>query len=143
MKFFVDNIYNLALLIVMLASGAALVLPGLLRRGDKVSTLQATQMINQGKTVLLDVRDAGAFATAHLREARNIPLKDLGSRIAELDRDKAKSRSVIVVCDSGLKSSRATAVLRSAGFASVFSLDGGISAWQAQGLPVARQGGAA
>ena len=73
-----------------------------------------------------------------MRDARNIPLKELSARIGELDKDKAKARTVIVVCDSGLQSARATGVLRAAGFTSVVSLSGGLAAWQAQGLPVAR-----
>ena len=136
MKFFVDNIYNLLLLALVIASGAALLVPILLRRGDKVTTLQATQLINQGKTLLLDVRDPAEFAAAHMRDARNIPLKELSKRIGELD--KFKSRTVIVVCSSGMQSSRATGVLTGAGFANVVSLSGGLTAWQAQGLPVAR-----
>ena len=135
-KFFADNIYNVLLLIAVIASGAALLIPNLLRRGEKVSTLQATQLINQGKTVVLDVRRADDFAAGHMREARNIPLKELGSRVGELD--KMKSRTVIVVCSSGIDSSRATGLLRKAGFGSVVSLSGGLSAWQSQGLPVAR-----
>lgn len=136
MKFFVDNIYNLLLLALVIGSGTALLVPTLLRRGDKVTTLQATQLINQGKTLLLDVRDPAEFAAGHMREARNIPLKELGKRIGELD--KFKARTVIVVCSSGMQSSRATGVLRGAGFANVVSLSGGLTAWQAQGLPVAR-----
>jgi rhodanese-related sulfurtransferase len=135
-KFFVDNIYNVLLLIAVIGSGAALLIPNLLRRGEKVSTLQATQLINQGKTVVLDVRDAAAFAAGHMRDARNIPLKELPVRIGELD--KLKSRTVIVVCSSGLQSARATGLLRKAGFASVVSLSGGLTAWQSQGLPIAR-----
>lgn len=137
MNFFFDNNLNLLLLLLMLGSGAALLIPGLLRSGEQVSTLQATQLINQGKTLLLDVRDAASFATGHLREARNIPLKDLPARIAELN--KLKGKTVIVVCTSGLQSSRATGMLRSAGFEKVMSLTGGLNAWQAQGLPVIRQ----
>lgn len=136
MKFFVDNIYNLLLLALVIGSGTALLVPTLLRRGDKVTTLQATQLINQGKTLLLDVRDPAEFAAGHMRDARNIPLKELGTRIGELD--KFKARTVIVVCSSGMQSSRATGVLRGAGFANVVSLSGGLTAWQAQGLPVAR-----
>ncbi len=136
MKFFVDNIYNLLLLALVIGSGTALLVPVLLRRGDKVTTLQATQLINQGKTLLLDVRDPAEFAAGHMREARNIPLKELSKRIGELD--KFKARTVIVVCSSGMQSSRATGALRGAGFANVVSLSGGLTAWQAQGLPVAR-----
>lgn len=137
MNFFVDNIYNLVLLLVMLGSGAALLIPSLRRGGEQVSTLQATQLINQGKTLLLDVRDSAAFAAGHVREARNIPLKELPRRLGELE--KFKNRNVIVVCASGVQSPRATNLLRDAGFATVMSLSGGLNAWHAQGLPVARQ----
>ena len=136
MKFFVDNIYNLLLLALVIGSGTALLVPTLLRRGDKVTTLQATQLINQGKTLLLDVRDPAEFGAGHMRDARNIPLKELGTRIGELD--KFKARTVIVVCSSGMQSARATGLLRNAAFPNVVSLSGGLTAWQAQGLPVAR-----
>ena len=136
MKFFADNIYNVVLLLLLLGSGAALLIPGFLRRGQKVSTLQATQLINQGKTLVLDVREGAQFLTGHLRDARNIPLKELSSRVKELDKFKAKT--VILTCDSGTHSARAENILRLAGFTSVVSLAGGISAWQSQGLPVAR-----
>ncbi|HJV75837.1 MAG TPA: rhodanese-like domain-containing protein [Noviherbaspirillum sp.] len=133
MKFFIDNIWLIALVLV---SGGALLWPNLQRRGDKVSTLQATQLINQGKSLVLDVREPEAFAAGHLRDAKNIPLKDLPNRIGELD--KFKSKAVIAVCQTGVQSAKAAAQLRKAGFNEAFSLDGGVSAWQAQGLPVAK-----
>lgn len=133
MKFIIDNIWLFGLVLV---SGGALVWPSLQRRGEKVSLLQATQLINQGKTVVVDVREPAEFATSHLRDARNIPLKELSNRIGELD--KFKSKAVIVVCQSGVQSSKATSQLKSAGFNEVYSLNGGLVAWQAQGLPTAK-----
>ena len=132
-KFIIDNIWLFGL---VLLSGGALLLPMLQRRGNKVSLLQATQLINQGKTLILDVRTAEEFAVAHVRDAKNIPLKDLPKRIGELDKFKAKS--VVVVCSSGVQSSKATGQLKNAGFNDVYSLDGGLAAWQAQGLPTAK-----
>jgi rhodanese-related sulfurtransferase len=132
-KFIIDNIWLLGLVLV---SGGALLLPVLQRRGTKVSLLQATQMINQGKTLVLDVRTAEEFALAHVRDAKNIPLKDLPTRIGELD--KFKTKNLIVVCSSGVQSSKATGQLKNGGFNDVYSLDGGLSAWQAQGLPTAK-----
>ncbi|MES2535307.1 MAG: rhodanese-like domain-containing protein [Pseudomonadota bacterium] len=133
MKFIIDNIWLFGLLLV---SGGALLFPALQRRGTKVSLLQATQMINQGKTVILDVRDPAAFAAGHVRDAKNIPLKELPKRVGELD--KFKSKSVIVICGSGVQSSRATTQLKNAGFNEAYSLNGGLAAWQAQGLPTAK-----
>lgn len=133
MKFFLDNIWLIGL---ALLSGGALLWPILQRRGAKVSVLQATQLINQGKGVIVDVREPAEFAAGHLRDAKNIPLKELPNRIGELD--KFKSKSVITVCQSGMRSAKAAAQLKKAGFNEACSLDGGIAAWQAQGMPIAK-----
>lgn len=131
MKFIIDNIFLIALALV---SGGALLVPYLQQRGNKLSLLQATQMINQGKVLVLDVREADQFAAGHLRDARNIPLKELPQRIGELD--KLKGRAVIVICQTGTQASRAESSLKKAGFTEVYGLNGGIAAWQGQGLPL-------
>ncbi len=130
MKFLIDNIF---LVTVAISSGGALLLPLLQKCSSRVTILQATQFINQGKTLIVDVRDSDVFTVSHLIEAKNIPLKDLPQRIAELDKFKAKN--VVVVCQNGNQSSKAVAQLVKAGFSQAFSLDGGIAAWQTQGLP--------
>nr|WP_217507507.1 rhodanese-like domain-containing protein [Herbaspirillum robiniae] len=117
-----------------LVSGGALLVPYIQQRGNKLTLLQATQMLNQGKTLVLDVRDADQFAAGHLRDARNIPLKELPQRISELD--KLKGRPVIVVCQNGTQANRAEATLKKAGFTEVYGLNGGIAAWTGQGLPL-------
>jgi molybdopterin/thiamine biosynthesis adenylyltransferase/rhodanese-related sulfurtransferase len=49
--------------------------------------------------------------------------------------------SVLVVCDIGLRSAIVTDQLRSAGYGSVVSLDGGIEGWAMAGLPTESPGG--
>ena len=133
MKFLIDNI---GLILMALASGTALLWPTLQRRGARVTHLQATQLINRSKAIIVDVRDKAAFDAGHLVDARNIPLKELPNRMGELE--KFKNRPVIVVCQSGVTSSKAVTQLRKAGFGEAVGLDGGISAWLAQGLPTAK-----
>jgi rhodanese-related sulfurtransferase len=130
-KFIIDNIFLLGLAIL---SGGALLLPYLQQRGNKLSLLQATQLINQNKTVIIDVRDEAQFVAGHIRDARNIPAKELAKRIGELE--KFKTRNILVVCQSGTQSAKAAATLGKAGFNEVFGLTGGMAAWQAQSLPV-------
>jgi rhodanese-related sulfurtransferase len=132
-KFIIDNIWLVA---VALISGGALLMPTLQRRGQKVSLLQATQLINQGKTLIVDVRDPAEFASGHIRDSKNIPLNELPQRISELD--KFKSKSVIVLCQSGVRSSKASMQLKKAGFNEVVGLNGGLAAWMAQGLPITK-----
>ncbi|MDB5910278.1 MAG: sulfurtransferase [Massilia sp.] len=133
MKFIIDHIFTVALVVI---SGGFLLWPALQPRGKRASALQVTQLINRGKTTVLDVRTAEEFAKGHLRDAKNIPLADLSARIGELD--KSKARSVVVVCQTGARADKAARQLAAAGFGDVVSLDGGLSAWQAAGLPVAK-----
>lgn len=132
-KFIIDNIVYIGLALV---SGGMLLWPALQNRGPKATTLQATQLINQGKTVVLDVREAEEFATVHIRDARHIPLMELEKRIDELQ--KAKKKTLLVVCQNGARSAKAVTLLQKAGFTDVFSLAGGLLTWQSQGLPVVK-----
>jgi rhodanese-related sulfurtransferase len=91
-------------------------------------------MINQQNALVLDVRDAADFEKGHVLNARNLPMGDLAVRWSEIE--KYRNRPVIVVCGSDNRSDKAAAVLRKQGFAQVYSLGGGIGAWQQAGLPL-------
>ncbi len=133
MKFIIDHIFTVALVLI---SGGALLWPALQPRGKRASALQVTQLLNRGKTTIIDVGTPQEFAVGHLRDAKNIPLADLAARIGELE--KSKARSVVVVCQSGARADKAVRQLAAAGFNDVVSLDGGLTAWRAAGLPVAK-----
>jgi rhodanese-related sulfurtransferase len=133
---FVKN--NVMLISVAVVSGAMLVWPYLRRGagGPWVGTLEATQLINRQDALVLDVRDTAEFAGGHMLGAKNIPLANIETRAAELDKHKAKP--VIVLCADGSRASKAAAILRARGFANVVNLSGGIPAWQQAGLPVVK-----
>jgi rhodanese-related sulfurtransferase len=132
-KFFIDNIFILA---IVLLSGGALLWPMLTQRGKRASSHEVTLLINRGKAVVLDVREGAEFAAGHLPEAKNIPAAELDKRIGELD--KFKSKTVVVVCQSGARAFSAAAKLQKAGFADVVNLDGGVAAWKTAGLPLSK-----
>lgn len=133
MKFFIDNIFLIA---IVLVSGGALLWPTLTVRGKRGTPQDITLLINRGKATIVDVRDAKDYAEGHLPDAKNIPLAELDNRLKELD--KFKSRSLIVVGKSDARGSAAAAKLGKAGFADVVNLAGGIAAWQKAGLPLAK-----
>ncbi|CDG85667.1 rhodanese-like domain-containing protein [Janthinobacterium agaricidamnosum] len=133
MKFIIDHIFLIGIVVL---SGGALLWPALAMRGKRASPLEVTQMINRGKTTVLDVRDAKEFAEGHLRDAKNIPLAELSKRSAELE--KSKNKTIIVVCQKGTRSASAVKQLANAGFADAVSLEGGLAAWTTQGLPLAK-----
>jgi hypothetical protein len=70
---------NLWLVLLFIGSGAVLAWPEIARlmgASNEVGTLEATRLLNQGTTLVLDVRDGPEYAAGHLPRARNIPLKD-------------------------------------------------------------------
>ena len=128
---------NLWLVVLFVGSGAVLVWPEvqkLMGGSNEVGTLEATRLLNQGTTLVLDVRDASEYAAGHLPRARHIPLKDLPGRIEEIG--KYKERAVLVTCRNGPRAGSASRVLKRAGFNTVYQLKGGIVAWQQASLPV-------
>jgi hydroxyacylglutathione hydrolase len=100
---------------------------------DVIRTPQpmATDVMASGRR-LLDVRRAREYAAGHLEGAVHIPLSQLPSRAAELDRAVPWA----VVCASGYRSSIATSVLERAGFRDVANAAGGMDAVRRAGLPV-------
>ena len=131
MKFIIDHIFLFAIVII---SGGALLWPLLSMRGKRATVLEVTQLINRGKTTIVDVRSAEEFATGHLPDAKNIPLPELAKRLSELE--KFKTRPIVVVCQKGSRSATAVGLLGKAGFAEATSLEGGIDEWKKQGLPL-------
>ena len=127
-------INNVALVALFLASGVMLVWPELSKlaggAADSLGTLEATRLMNQSSTLVLDIRDDKDYAAGHLPRARHIPLGELAGRVGELAKFKDKP---VIVTDKGGGACR---LLKKSGFSNVFQLRGGVAAWQQASLPV-------
>lgn len=104
-------------------------------KGEKrLSPADAVRLINDQNAVVLDVRSPADFKKGHLLNALNIPSARLADRVNELA--KFKDRPVLCYCALGSVSPQACSKLRELGFATVYSLKGGLNAWQGASLPV-------
>ena len=81
---------------------------------------------------ILDVRSEKEWSSGHIHHALHIPLGELKQRIEELEKDRA----LIAVCGSGYRSSIAASLLQTNGFTKIGSMDGGMTAWNQQKLPL-------
>jgi hydroxyacylglutathione hydrolase len=99
----------------------------------QITVEDCVELRNQDATriAVLDVRERAETEAGVIENAVCIPLGNLGSRLAELDREKL----LVVQCKSGYRSSIATSILRRAGFRDVANLIGGFDAWRTTGLP--------
>ena len=106
MKFIIDNWMLISLAVV---SGALLlgpVIQGAASQG--LSAAEAVQLMNREKAVVIDVCEPAEFSAGHIVGAKNIPLAQLEAKLAGAV--KNKSLPLILVCQSGIRSSRAVAV---------------------------------
>jgi len=129
-KFLLDNWMLVA---VALASGLALLLP-VLTQGNGLSLAQAVMLMNRDKAVVVDVCEPNEFARAYILGAKNVPLAQLEAQLPQVA--KNKSAPLILVCQSGARSARATALARKMGYENAQNLSGGMKAWIAASLPV-------
>lgn len=101
--------------------------------GSALSPFEATQLMNGGEAIFIDVREESEFKSGHLQNARNIPVGKLDERMHEIE--KYKDREMVVYCESGMRASRAIAKLKKNGFTGVHALTGGVVAWEKANLP--------
>ena len=94
---------------------------------------EVVRLVNQNG-IVIDARTEQQFDKGHLAGAQHIPASELTPDSDKLKRYKDKP--VVIVCETGMASSRLAGSLRKQGFADVFSLKGGLDAWQRDSLPL-------
>jgi rhodanese-related sulfurtransferase len=127
-------INNLFLVSIVLISSFLLLMPVLQRRGPHLPPFQVVQRMNKDKVVFLDIRKTEEYNAAHLRNAIHIPAETLLGKLGRIERFKADP--IIIICATGSRAARATSQLKKEGFKDVSSMEGGMKAWQDQGMPI-------
>jgi len=127
-------------LIAMALLAVAAFLPRLVSRLRQhpmvdVETLK-TKLDSEAYPILLDVRTPDEFTgeQGHIAQARNIPLEQLGERIAELGDDPEVP--ILVICRTDRRSNKAARQLAGNGFSQVRVVQGGMTAWLDKGWSV-------
>jgi rhodanese-related sulfurtransferase len=133
LEFIQQNIYLVAIAVF---SGAMLLSPTFRSGGGarSLSTGQATMLINREDAQVIDVRDPAEYEAGHLVGSLNIPVGAFDAQAGDLA--KYKDKPLILICQTGMRSSGACGRLAKAGFSNVHSLSGGIESWVQAGLPI-------
>jgi len=107
----------------------------LFSRTPSISVQEAAERLATREPVLVDVREPVEARSGRIPGACQIPLSQLRSRLDELDRHSR----VAFLCQSGVRSARATKIARKAGY-DASNVRGGMIAWKSTGLPISRRG---
>lgn len=130
---FATTHYVLSGLFVVLL--ALLIFTELRKGGQSLSSRELTALINSEQGLVLDVRGQKDFSAGHIVGALHIPYEKVASRIAELEKHKAKT--LVVVDAMGQHSGAVSRDLKKAGF-NAAKLSGGIASWRGDNLPLVK-----
>lgn len=99
-----------------------------------VKAAELAAMMDAAAARVIDVRGAAEWNAGHLDGSTHLYLGDLEARMTDAPRDEP----LVLLCQSGTRSSIGASLLRARGFTNVANLAGGVEAWRAAGLPVVR-----
>lgn len=95
------------------------------------SSEELNKRISKGQPItLLDVRAKREYQTGHIDGTVNIPAPDLRKRYQELD----PKTPIVVICNTGHRSSLGASLLKQHGLEDVSNLAGGMTGYNAAGL---------
>lgn len=100
-----------------------------------VDAKAAAKLLETNKDiVVLDIRTPAEFTDGHIDKAVNINFldKSFSEGIDKLD----KSKTYLLHCASGGRSTKSLTQFQAKGFKNIYHLDGGFSAWESAGQPV-------
>lgn len=95
-------------------------------------TQKSARAVYEEQLRILDVRGLSEYQSQHIPGAMHIHMGAVQQHLDEIPRDEA----LAVQCGSGVRSQIVASVLERAGFTNVVNLEGGIAAWQREGLPL-------
>ena len=104
------------------------------QNGSSIDSKEAYGLIKADSNIaILDVRTAKEFADGHVAGAVNIDVNqvDFAQKIDQLDR----SKTYIVYCRSGRRSSKAVGIMATKGFKNLYNVSDGFVGWNKNGLP--------
>ncbi|HEV2622319.1 MAG TPA: rhodanese-like domain-containing protein [Frateuria sp.] len=125
-----------ALFVIILLALVALEFGRLLRKYKELTPAGLTLLINRESPLLVDLSARADFEKMHVPGARHVLPSQFDPEHKDLA--KAKDLPVVVMDKDGRGSDRAAQRLVKAGFTKVYTLGGGVLAWQQAQLPLAK-----
>jgi rhodanese-related sulfurtransferase len=130
---------HLALFLLFVALVIALIVTQimvLLRKYKELTPAGLTQLINRDSPLMIDLSAIADFEKMHVPGAKHVAMSQFDPENKDLV--KARELPVVVMDKDGRNTDSAAQRLVKAGFTRVYTLGGGVLAWQQAQLPLAK-----
>ncbi len=135
-EFFANNLFLCLAFIVVLMLTLRAEFQHQSGKMNELSPMQATRLMNNENAVIVAVSETTDFEKGHIKNAINIPIKELTNKLPDLQ--KYSDKAVLTYCKSGNQSVRACKVLKQSNFSNVHNISGGLQNWKEANLPVVK-----
>ena len=100
---------------------------------QRISVEKAEELLNQGNSVVVDVRNPDEWVAGHVKGAIHIPVDEVLNRVDELPQDK----NLLFICAAGVRSALACEMAASMGVTAerLFNIEEGTPTWIERSLP--------
>ena len=136
-QFIGNHVALSALFVILLVALIVMQISTLFSKIKELTPATLTGLINRDNPLLIDLSSLADFEKMHVPGAKHVAMSQFDPEKKELA--KAKSMPVVVIDKDGRGNSiKAAQRLVKAGFEKVHTLGGGVLAWHAAQLPVAK-----
>lgn len=119
------KVLSVGMLLVVTLSSAMGCSKGSSEAYNEIDSTKTVELIGETKnTLVIDVRDADAYAEGHLTNAINIPFDEFEEKTADLE--GYKDQTIVLICNTGNKSGKAGKMLVDKGFTKVYNAEDGM-----------------
>jgi len=105
---------------------------------QKLTMAEYRDQFKKQSHLLLDVRSDSEFAAAHSPRAKHVSVEQIAKSNHDELYELTKGKPVVCICATGSRSMMAATVIARHGFLPVYSLTGGMGAWQSSGMTIRR-----
>lgn len=103
----------------------------------RISVAEAKKMLDNGKAVMVDVRNPDEYVEIHAKGVRLIPVNSVMNEVEQIKEFAGDKEEVLFICKSGQRSALAAEYATAAGLEgkNLYNVEGGTTAWAEAGYP--------
>ena len=97
------------------------------KQGTNINVVELKEKMESkpANVMYLDVRTPMEFKSKNIKGFKNIPVDQIPNRLKDLPKDK----EIVIICQSGARSSSAVRFLKKNGYENIINVSGGMGAW--------------